>query len=163
MHWGGMVTGYHRGDRERLWREGSTRPPALSDAANMDGTPSMGERVEPLGFDSIWATVHDGSASSLPPHPVQSLAYGAGRPTRVGMGTAVLVAPWWHPVRLAHEVSRLDILLQGRRLHLGIGRGIAPHEYAALGYPRPVRQPFQQPAEKLLRCLLVWRAAWPLA
>ena len=28
----------------------------------------------------------------------------------------------------------LDILLQGRRLHLGIGRGIAPHEYASLGY-----------------------------
>jgi alkanesulfonate monooxygenase SsuD/methylene tetrahydromethanopterin reductase-like flavin-dependent oxidoreductase (luciferase family) len=29
----------------------------------------------------------------------------------------------------------LDILLKGRRLHLGIGRGIAPHEYASLGYP----------------------------
>ena len=30
---------------------------------------------------------------------------------------------------------RSDILLKGRRLHLGIGRGIAPHEYASLGYP----------------------------
>ena len=29
----------------------------------------------------------------------------------------------------------LDILLKGRRLHLGIGRGISPHEYASLGYP----------------------------
>ena len=29
----------------------------------------------------------------------------------------------------------LDILLKGRRPHLGIGRGIAPHEYASLGYP----------------------------
>jgi len=29
----------------------------------------------------------------------------------------------------------LDILLKGRRLHLGIGRSIAPHEYASLGYP----------------------------
>ncbi len=51
------------------------------------------------------------------------------------MGTAVIVAPWWNPVRLAHEISMLDILLKGRRLHLGIGRGIAPHEYASLGYP----------------------------
>jgi len=29
----------------------------------------------------------------------------------------------------------VHILLKGRRLHLGIGRGIAPHEYASLGYP----------------------------
>jgi alkanesulfonate monooxygenase SsuD/methylene tetrahydromethanopterin reductase-like flavin-dependent oxidoreductase (luciferase family) len=29
----------------------------------------------------------------------------------------------------------LDILLKGRRLHLGIGRGIAPHEYASLNIP----------------------------
>ena len=29
----------------------------------------------------------------------------------------------------------LDILLRGRRLHLGIGRGVAPHEYASLGIP----------------------------
>ena len=51
------------------------------------------------------------------------------------MGTAVIVAPWWNPVRLASEISMLDILLKGRRLHLGIGRGISPHEYASLGYP----------------------------
>ena len=38
-------------------------------------------------------------------------------------------------MRLASELSMLDILLRGRRLHLGIGRGIAPHEYASLGYP----------------------------
>src|SRR5262249_14901110 len=32
-------------------------------------------------------------------------------------------------------IAMLDILLKGRRLHLGLGRGIAPHEYASLGYP----------------------------
>ena len=47
----------------------------------------------------------------------------------------MIVAPWWNPVRLAHEVSTLDVLLKGRRLHLGIGRGVAPHEYASLGVP----------------------------
>jgi alkanesulfonate monooxygenase SsuD/methylene tetrahydromethanopterin reductase-like flavin-dependent oxidoreductase (luciferase family) len=29
----------------------------------------------------------------------------------------------------------LDILLRGRRIHLGIGRGVAPHEYASLNVP----------------------------
>ncbi len=101
----------------------------------MDDTLYMGELVEPLGFDSIWATEHYGSAYSMQPNPLQYLAYWAGRTTRVDMGTAVIVAPWWNPVRLASEISMLDILLKGRRLHLGIGRGISPHEYASLGYP----------------------------
>ena len=135
MHCGVMVTGYNQGDWPRLMEEDYSRPPAITDASNMDDTLYMGEMVEPLGFDSIWATEHYGSAYSMQPNPLQYLAFWAGRTKRVDVGTAVVVAPWWNPVRLASELSMLDILLQGRRLHLGIGRGIAPHEYASLGYP----------------------------
>ena len=135
MHCGVMVTVYNQGDWERLIAEDYSRPPATPDSMNMDDTLYMGELVEPLGFDSIWATDHYGSAYSMQPNPLQYLAYWAGRTSRVDVGTAVIVAPWWNPVRLASEISMLDILLKGRRLHLGIGRGIAPHEYASLGYP----------------------------
>ena len=135
MHCGVMVTGYNQGDWARLMAGDYDRPPEIPDAQNMDDTLYMGELVEPLGFDSIWATEHYGSAYSMQPNPLQYLAYWAGRTSRVDVGTAVIVAPWWNPVRLASEISMLDILLQGRRLHLGIGRGIAPHEYASLGYP----------------------------
>ena len=135
MHCGVMVTGYNQGDWPRLMAEDYDRPPTVPDARNMDDTLYMGELVEPLGFDSIWATEHYGSAYSMQPNPLQYLAYWAGRTSRVDVGTAVVVAPWWNPVRLASELSMLDILLKGRRLHLGIGRGIAPHEYASLGYP----------------------------
>ena len=135
MHCGVMVTGYNQGDWERLMAEDYDRPPTVPDSQNMDDTLYMGELVEPLGFDSIWATEHYGSAYSMQPNPLQYLAYWAGRTNRVDVGTAVIVAPWWNPVRLAHEISMLDILLKGRRLHLGIGRGISPHEYASLGYP----------------------------
>ena len=135
MHCGVMVTGYNQGDWDRLMAEDYDRPPTVPDAQNMDDTLYMGELVEPLGFDSIWATEHYGSAYSMQPNPLQYLAYWAGRTSRVDVGTAVIVAPWWNPVRLASEISMLDILLKGRRLHLGIGRGIAPHEYASLGYP----------------------------
>ena len=135
MHCGVMVTGYNQGDWERLMSGDYERPPTVSDAQNMDDTLYMGDLVEPLGYDSIWATEHYGSAYSMQPNPLQYLAYWAGRTSRVDMGTAVIVAPWWNPVRLAHEISMLDILLKGRRLHLGIGRGVAPHEYASLGYP----------------------------
>ena len=135
MHCGVMVTGYNQGDWPRLMKGDYGRPPDIPDAQNMDDTLYMGELVEPLGFDSIWATEHYGSAYSMQPNPMQYLAYWAGRTSRVDVGTAVIVAPWWNPVRLASEISMLDILLKGRRLHLGIGRGIAPHEYASLGYP----------------------------
>ena len=135
MHCGVMVTGYNQGDWPRLMKGDYGRPPDIPDAQNMDDTLYMGELVEPLGFDSIWATEHYGSAYSMQPNPLQYLAYWAGRTSRVDVGTAVIVAPWWNPVRLASEISMLDILLKGRRLHLGIGRGIAPHEYASLGYP----------------------------
>ena len=135
MHCGVMVTGYNQGDWERLMAEDYDRPPTVPDSQNMDDTLYMGELVEPLGFDSIWATEHYGSAYSMQPNPLQYLAYWAGRTSRIDVGTAVIVAPWWNPVRLASEISMLDILLKGRRLHLGIGRGISPHEYASLGYP----------------------------
>ena len=121
MHCGVMVTGYNQGDWERLLAEDYSRPPAVSDAANMDETLELGELVEPLGFDSIWATEHYGSAYSMQPNPLQYLAYWAGRTRRVDVGTAVIVAPWWNPVRLASEISMLDILLKGRASISGSG------------------------------------------
>jgi alkanesulfonate monooxygenase SsuD/methylene tetrahydromethanopterin reductase-like flavin-dependent oxidoreductase (luciferase family) len=130
-----MVTGYNQADWDRLMREDYERPPDIPDYVNMDETLTAGELVEPLGYDSIWATEHYGSAYSMQPNPMQYLAYWAGRTKRVDVGTAVIVAPWWNPVRLASEISMLDILLKGRRIHLGIGRGVAPHEYASLGIP----------------------------
>jgi len=130
-----MVTGYNQEDWPRLMTGDYDRPPETADYLHMQDTLYMGELVEPLGFDSIWATEHYGSAYSMQPNPLQYLAYWAGRTKRVDMGTAVIVAPWWNPVRLASELNMLDILLQGRRIHLGIGRGVAPHEYASLGIP----------------------------
>ena len=78
MHCGVMVTGYNQGDWGAVpSREDYTGPPTVSDAANMDDTLALGELVEPLSFDSIWATEHYGSAYSMQPNPLQYLAYWA--------------------------------------------------------------------------------------
>jgi alkanesulfonate monooxygenase SsuD/methylene tetrahydromethanopterin reductase-like flavin-dependent oxidoreductase (luciferase family) len=135
MHCGAMVTAYNERDWERLLAGDYSRPPTIPDHEMFDETLRFGDMIEPLGFDSIWATEHYGSAYSMQPNPLQYLAFWAGRTRRVDVGTAVIVAPWWNPVRLAHEISMLDVLLQGRRLHIGLGRGVAPHEYASLGVP----------------------------
>src|SRR5258705_1150388 len=112
MHCGVMVTGYNQGDGERLLAEDYGRPPAVSDAANMDDTLYLGELVEPLGFDSIWATEHYGSAYSMQPNPLQYLAYWAGRTRRVDVGTAGHVGPLWDSVRPASRSSQPGNLLQ---------------------------------------------------
>ena len=58
MHRGVMVTGYSQCDWSRLLAGDYDRPPTIPDAKNMDDTLYMGELVEPLGIDSIWATEH---------------------------------------------------------------------------------------------------------
>ena len=73
MHCGVMVTGYNQGDWERLLAEDYDRPPEIPDSQHMDNTLYMGELIEPLGFDSIWATEHYGSAYSMQPNPLQYL------------------------------------------------------------------------------------------
>ena len=81
MHCGVMVTGYNQGDWERLLQGAADRPPTVSDAANMDDILCYRRLVELLGFDSIWATEHYGSAYSMQPNPLQYRAYWAGRTT----------------------------------------------------------------------------------
>lgn len=136
MDVGVMVTSYNHGDWERLMADDYSRPPTIADPVMVDETLAIGEMVEPLGYDSIWTTEDYGSAYSMRLSPLQWLAYWAGRTSRVDLGTAVVVAPWWNPVRLAHEISVLDVLLRGRNLLLGFGRGVSEHEYASLRVPR---------------------------
>lgn len=136
MQVGVMVTSYNHQDWHRMLAGDYGRPPAASDVEIHDETVKLGRLVEPLGFDAIWCAEHYGSPYSMQGNPLQWLAFWAGRTERVDMGTAVIVAPWWQPVKLAHEIAMLDLLLEGRRLHVGIGRGISAHEYAGFAIDR---------------------------
>ena len=97
---------------------------------------ALGDLAEPLGFDGIWAPEHQGSPYGMSPNPLQILTYFAGRTERARLGTMVVVAPWWHPVRLAHQIAYLDIVSKGRYDTIGLGRGVAKSEFDALGVPR---------------------------
>src|SRR3546814_12276612 len=54
----------------------------------------------------------------------------------LGLGTCVLVLPWYHPLRLAEEIAMLRTLAKGP-LHLALGRGTAKSEYDAYGVAMP--------------------------
>ena len=89
-------------------------------------------RAEELGFDSAWMEEHHAVANHYWPSPLTVLAGFATRTSRMMLGTNILVAPFYHPVRLAEEVAMLDVM-SGGRFTLGIAIGYKPDEFALYG------------------------------
>lgn len=85
-----------------------------------------------LGFEAAWMLEHHFSDYYPTPSPLLFMAHVARELPDLGLGTSVLVLPWYHPVRLAEEISMLNTLTRGT-LHLGVGRGTAKSEYDAFG------------------------------
>jgi alkanesulfonate monooxygenase SsuD/methylene tetrahydromethanopterin reductase-like flavin-dependent oxidoreductase (luciferase family) len=95
------------------------------------------ERIEIMdrtGYDAVWLAEHHFSGFSVCPsvHMLGTLA--AARTRRLRIGTAVSLAPFYHPLRLAEEVALLDVL-SGGRVNWGAGRGFARVEFTAFGVP----------------------------
>ncbi len=130
------VFAHNSHDWQRVLSGGFDHPPATPDHEFVEAGLALGDLAEPLGFDGIWAPEHQGTPYGMTPNPLQVLAYFAGRTERVSFGTMVAVAPWWHPVRLAHQIAYLDIISKGRYTTIGLGRGIAKSEFEAVGVPR---------------------------
>lgn len=103
-----------------------------------DAAPVLAEALElfvaaeRLGFDSVWVAQHHfGPVVGTLASPLPFLASVAARTRWIRLGTAVVILPLEHPVRLARAVVDL---LSGGRLELGLGSGTDPAVFAALGY-----------------------------
>ena len=83
---------------------------------------------EQLGFDSGWLAEHHFSRYGLGSASLMLLANIAARTTTLRLGTAVIIPPLHHPVRLAEDTATLDLISNGR-LDAGFGRGTAGYEY----------------------------------
>ncbi len=113
----------------------------------------LGDLVEPLGFDSLWALEHHFTGYAMSPAPTQLLAYFAGRTKRIQLGTAVIVLPWHDPVRVAEQIALLDIMCGGRCL-FGFGRGAASTEYKGFRIPMDEARPrFVEAAQIVVKAL----------
>lgn len=85
--------------------------------------------AEELGYDGLTLTEHHLPQISNPaPHLM--LAHVAAKTSRIRLGTAITVLPFYDPIRVVEEAAMLD-LLSGGRFELGLGRG-NPHEYAQI-------------------------------
>lgn len=116
----------------------SADAPTLTAKTNTDIV-GLAQRVESLGFDSVW--VGD-SVLAKPRHePLTTLAALATATDSVSLGTAAYLPPLRHPVHIAHMTATVD-QLSGGRLILGVGTGSVgtagssvEHEFRELDIP----------------------------
>ncbi|SRR5216683_758101 len=59
--------------------------------------------ADELGFDSVWVAEHHFSNYGYSANPLLLIARACASAPRVRFGQAVLVTPFWHPLRLAEE------------------------------------------------------------
>jgi probable F420-dependent oxidoreductase len=111
-------------------------------------------RAEDLGFASIWLSEHHFSDEGYLPSLTTMLGALSQRTSRVRLGTAVLLAPLHHPLRLAEDLAVADQLSRGR-LDVGLAPGYKPSEFAVLGVPKSERGARTDETIEILR--LAWR------
>jgi alkanesulfonate monooxygenase SsuD/methylene tetrahydromethanopterin reductase-like flavin-dependent oxidoreductase (luciferase family) len=116
------------------WMMGAVGADGESDASMYRQMLSDAELGHRLGYDAAWVVEHHFSDYYPTPSPIALLANIAARCPGFGLGTAVLVTPWHHPVRLAEEIAMLSLMTDGP-LRIGLGRGNAPMEYEAFNVP----------------------------
>jgi alkanesulfonate monooxygenase SsuD/methylene tetrahydromethanopterin reductase-like flavin-dependent oxidoreductase (luciferase family) len=112
------------------------------------------ELGDELGFDTAWlGELHFGRAFSILADPLMVLTAAAQRTTRIRLGSAVMLLPLHHPVKIAEEAAIVDILSDGR-LEFGVGRGAFPLYYVGFGVPQEEsRERFEEALDFIL-------AAW---
>jgi len=99
----------------------------------------MVQMAEAGGFEIVWIGEHHGIEQNIAPAPFQFMAHLAAHTSRIRFGTAVAVAPYWHPVKLAGEAALFD-LLSGGRLEFGIGRGAYQREFNIMARGMPQQE-----------------------
>ncbi|WP_420569627.1 LLM class flavin-dependent oxidoreductase [Thalassovita sp.] len=80
------------------------------------------------GFRAIWTGEHHGMEFTIAPNPFITLVDLAHHTRNVRLGTGTVIAPFWHPIRLAGEAAMAD-QITGGRIELGIARGAYSFEY----------------------------------
>jgi alkanesulfonate monooxygenase SsuD/methylene tetrahydromethanopterin reductase-like flavin-dependent oxidoreductase (luciferase family) len=111
------------------------------------------ELADQMGFDSVWLAEHHFSEYGILGNPLTFGVSIAERTSRITIGTAVLVLPFYDPVRLAEDIATLDIL-SGGRLVIGVGRGYQPREFAGFRVDRENSRERYQETLDVLRLAL---------
>ncbi len=91
-------------------------------------TLEMVQMADQGGFRIAWAAEHHALEMTIAPNPFSILTWWAENTTNIRLGTAVIAAPYWHPIKAAGEAAFVD-LISGGRLEFGIGSGAYQREF----------------------------------
>lgn len=94
----------------------------------------MAEWADRVGFDSVVVSEHHAAEDGFLSAPIVAAAAIAGRTRRVGISISALLAPLHDPVRIAEDLTALDMLSDGRVTTI-LGLGYRPEEYEMFGVP----------------------------
>jgi alkanesulfonate monooxygenase SsuD/methylene tetrahydromethanopterin reductase-like flavin-dependent oxidoreductase (luciferase family) len=112
--------------------------------------------ADELGFDIAWlAELHFYRPFSILASPLILATALAQRTSRIRLGTAVVLLPLQHPLRVAEDAATVDILSQGR-LEVGVGRGAIAIHFQGFSVP------FEESRERFEEALTVLERAWTL-
>ncbi len=104
-----------------------------SHAEVVDQMRTMTRMVDQAGFDIAWFAEHHLSNYCISPSPLLSLVHMAEQTRQIRVGPAVIVMPFYEPLRLVEEICYADQLTNGR-LVLGLGTGYQPREFDKFGF-----------------------------
>jgi alkanesulfonate monooxygenase SsuD/methylene tetrahydromethanopterin reductase-like flavin-dependent oxidoreductase (luciferase family) len=87
-----------------------------------------------LGFQRCWIREHHFTDYGFLPNTMILAAHATAVTEQIRLGTAVITLPLHHPVRVAEDVSLVDLLSNGR-VDVGVGRGYQSIEFDTFGIP----------------------------
>jgi alkanesulfonate monooxygenase SsuD/methylene tetrahydromethanopterin reductase-like flavin-dependent oxidoreductase (luciferase family) len=97
--------------------------------------------TETIGFEAVWFAEHHAASDGYLPSPLAMAAAVASRTKTMRIGSAIALAPFYHPVRLAEDAAVIDIISNGRfDLALAIGYVKAEAERYGLDFAKRARR-----------------------
>jgi probable F420-dependent oxidoreductase len=132
----------------------------------------LAQLADRLGYHSLWFSDHvcmgrdlgathtanESGTRAYPDRPVMldvvaTIGALAAVTERVRLAPSVLIAPYRHPLTVAHQFATLDVL-SGGRLIMSAGSGWDPQEFAAVGADYEHRGAVTE------ECIEIWKHAW---
>lgn len=108
--------------------------------------------ADELGFHSAWIAEHNARVYGVVTSAPVYLAAAAAQTKQIKLGSAVVRLPLYNPVKLAEELSFVDVVSNGR-LYIGVGKGYDDLEFAAYNEDYNLRD------EKYLEALDILKTA----
>ena len=131
-------------------------PAELAQTTTAEFYAAMFEQIDYLdaaGYDTLWITEHhfveDGYLAAAMP----MMAAMATRTRHAKIGSYVILAPFYNPLRLAEDAALIDVISNGR-LRLGIGLGYRLEEFDIFQMSRAER------LGRTLETIAILKRAW---